>query len=77
MSALKVLLDHLPIGAIITRRAGSWAVEIPTAKGYLSCGFELESALEYAMSVAPQKALANLDALGGLTLDRTESSLAP
>lgn len=76
MSALKVLLDHLPEGAVITRRAGSWAVEMSSAKGYLSCGFELESALERAISGKPEKELAALDAMGGLTPDRTEGNLA-
>lgn len=75
MSALKVLIDHLPEGAIITRRAGSWAVEVPSAKGYKSCGVTLEGALEHAMSGEPARALANLDALAGLTPDRTQGNL--
>ena len=45
----------LPPGTTITRRPYSWAVELPSEKGYNSCGVTIGEAASHALSGAPQQ----------------------
>lgn len=62
---LEAMLNELPHGSVITKRAYSWTVELPTNPLYKSCGVQLEGALTHALDGEAEREIKALEAFGG------------
>ncbi len=56
----------LPAGTVIERRQYSWALELPSRKGYKSCGVTLDLAIEHALEGHAALEIATHNAIAGV-----------